>query len=196
MRAGALRAALLAGVASCGWAMPVAANETTTFVYDELGRLVVATSAGTVNNDQAHSLCYDPAGNRQTYKSDSNGATATCSGTPSPTPTPTPTNKPPVANPDALTVAKCGYGEKNVIANDTDPDGNYPLTLTSVSGLRATKISATTIAYEASSTAGSFSIGYVVSDSAGTTANGVLTVTVTTSGSCTQNLAPTSAPGS
>lgn len=81
-----LSAAALAGSA---WG-----TETVAYSYDALGRLVAATSSGSVNNNHARSLCYDPAGNRIQYRSDAAGALATCSGgapAPSPTPTPTPT---------------------------------------------------------------------------------------------------------
>ena len=57
---------------------PGTASETQTFSYDELGRLKAVQYSGTVSNGQAHSLCYDPAGNRTKYKSDSAGALATC----------------------------------------------------------------------------------------------------------------------
>lgn len=54
------------------------ATETQTYTYDELGRLVAVTSSGTINNNQKHSICYDPAGNRTLYKSDSAGIGASC----------------------------------------------------------------------------------------------------------------------
>jgi len=44
------------------------AGETQTYTYDELGRLTAVQYSGTVNNGQAHSLCYVPAGNRTKYK--------------------------------------------------------------------------------------------------------------------------------
>lgn len=54
------------------------ATETQTYTYDELGRLVAVTSTGTINNNQKHSICYDPAGNRTQYRSDSGGVGASC----------------------------------------------------------------------------------------------------------------------
>lgn len=60
------------------------ASETQAFVYDELGRLVSVSSTGTVNNGQKHSICYDAAGNRTQYKSDSAGVGITCTGAPLP----------------------------------------------------------------------------------------------------------------
>lgn len=55
-----------------------AASETQTYSYDELARLTAVQYSGTINNGQAHSLCYDPAGNRTKYKSDAAGIIATC----------------------------------------------------------------------------------------------------------------------
>jgi hypothetical protein len=87
---------------------PLPAGETITYTYDALGRLVKAQSSGSINNNHARSLCYDPAGNRTQMRSDSAGAVASCTGgSPTPTPTPTPTNQPPVANPNSLTAPKC-----------------------------------------------------------------------------------------
>lgn len=43
------------------------ANETITYTYDELGRLVAVSAAGTVNNGQNVSTAFDPAGNRTNY---------------------------------------------------------------------------------------------------------------------------------
>src|SRR3954464_596558 len=54
------------------------AGETTVYSYDALGRLVSATSNGTVNNGLATTIAYDPAGNRQSY----NVATGGRAGTP------------------------------------------------------------------------------------------------------------------
>lgn len=46
---------------------PALANETTTYSYDALGRLVGVASSGTVNNGQAVSVSFDAAGNRTNY---------------------------------------------------------------------------------------------------------------------------------
>jgi YD repeat-containing protein len=69
-----------------------AALDTQTFSYDALGRLVAVQKSGGSTN----SICYDPAGNRSRYKTDSGGTAAPCIGTPvtpsTPAPTPTPKN--------------------------------------------------------------------------------------------------------
>lgn len=59
-------------------AIPGAASETRTFTYDVLGRLVVAKSTGTVNNNQTRSTCYDKVGNRLDYDSNSIGTPPAC----------------------------------------------------------------------------------------------------------------------
>lgn len=58
---------LLALSCGIGLALPAFASETITFTYDELGRLVAATSSGTINNGQSVTAGYDPAGNRTAY---------------------------------------------------------------------------------------------------------------------------------
>lgn len=158
------------------------ANETKSYSYDALGRVIAVQISGAVNSGQAHSLCYDPAGNRTLYKSNSAGALAVCNGTP--TPTPTPTNKPPIANPDTISLAKCRTGSKNVIANDTDPEGNYPLVLTAVNQSWAYVANSTTVSIQAPETNGTYIVTYTVADSLGATAQGSLTLTVSGSQQC------------
>jgi YD repeat-containing protein len=75
--------ALLAAVAaapliSVGAAPPLQAAETKTFTYDALGRIVKVKNTGTVNNNQIRSFCYDAAGNRTEFDSNSSGTPAAC----------------------------------------------------------------------------------------------------------------------
>jgi hypothetical protein len=58
--------------------IPLSAAETIQYSYDELGRLIIAKSTGSVNNNQTHSACFDPAGNRVKYKSNGTGGVASC----------------------------------------------------------------------------------------------------------------------
>src|SRR3546814_5985972 len=114
------------------------AGETITYSYDALGRLVAVQSAGTINNNQAHSICYDPSGNRTQYKSSGTGSIAGCAPTPTPSPTPTPTptptpNTPPIAVNDSKSVTCQQYVTHNLTANDSDLDGDLPLTITALS---------------------------------------------------------------
>lgn len=158
---------------------PAWATETQTYKYDALGRLTSVQSSGSVNNGQAQSSCFDPAGNRTVYKSDSSGALATCNAGPP--------NQPPVANPDATTIPRCGNTYLNVTANDTDPEGNLPLTVigvTPASGLSLGITSSSTILIESTGTAGTRTFTYTVSDSLGATAIGTVTVSVTTANWC------------
>lgn len=159
---------------------PSFANETQAYTYDALGRLVAVQYSGTVNNNQAHSLCYDPAGNRTQYQSSATGALAACAGgAPTPTPTPTPTNQPPTTVNDTGSQAACEIGIYNVLANDTDPEGNYPLSLVSVSGARFSVNSTTELKYNGSTQhGGTATATYTVRDSLGATATGTLTVTI------------------
>lgn len=65
-------------IVAAGLPVHATASETRTYTYDALGRLVAVQSAGTINDGDANSLCYDPAGNRTLYKSSSSGAIAAC----------------------------------------------------------------------------------------------------------------------
>lgn len=76
-----LRTASLALIAMSGGvflAGQATASETKAYTYDPLGRLVVAKSTGSVNNNQTHSICYDAAGNRITYVSNQTGTPPAC----------------------------------------------------------------------------------------------------------------------
>ncbi|MBB5986662.1 hypothetical protein HNP60_002636 [Sphingobium sp. B1D3A] len=153
--------------------------ETQTFSYDALGRLASAQSSGTVNNGQVRSTCFDAAGNRTVYKSDSGGALANCSAGP--------VNQPPVANPDSTTIARCAIVSLNVTANDTDPEGHLPLAVQSVaggSGLSLSIISASTIMVESLGSSGVKTFTYVIADSLGATATGNVTITVSNVNYC------------
>jgi hypothetical protein len=91
-------------------------------------------------------------------------------------------NQPPVANFDNAGSMTCGDTiTYNVVANDTDPDGNYPLSLVSAAGsagLTASVASSTSVQLTGI-TAGTKSFTYVVKDSLNAQANGSGSVTVT-----------------
>ncbi len=156
-------------------------QETANYKYDPLGRLVETTVAGGVRNGQATGVAYDPAGNRCVYAVSGVGGTApspapsSCSGSQTPPP---PSNNPPVAVPNTGSQQRCTTATYNVIANDTDPDGDYPLTLTAVTGLGFSVISSTTVQFISTAQTGAKVGTYTVQDSRGATAQGTLTVTV------------------
>ncbi|MGH6615198.1 hypothetical protein [Sphingomonas sp.] len=80
---------LLAGVACLalvGGAAGALAQETTTYSYDDLGRLTGSVLSGGPNANRQTGTCFDPAGNRVRYAV-TTSAPAVC---PTPTPTPTP----------------------------------------------------------------------------------------------------------
>ena len=58
-----MRQKILAGVALL-FASPANANETVTYTYDALGRLIQASHAGTVNGGLQQSYAHDAADNR------------------------------------------------------------------------------------------------------------------------------------
>lgn len=85
-------------------------------------------------------------------------------------------NQPPVANFDDGGSMSCGDAMIiDVVANDTDPDGNYPLSLVSASG--ASVISSTEVRV-LGTTSGTKSFSYVVQDALNAQATGSGSVTV------------------
>ena len=91
---------------------------------------------------------------------------------------------------DVFSIAQCTAGSFNVIANDTDSDGDYPLTLTSVAGAAvdmgyASVGSSTNVAWAKAGQAGLWVLTYTVTDARGAVATGTFRVTVTGSGSMT-----------
>jgi chitinase len=260
-------------------AVPAAASETVTYVYDPLGRLVQVARSGTVNNGATACYTYDPASNRSnvaarttsiacgagagtgvTFSISSNGAvtegansvfTVTKSGTYANSLTiaygtsdgtavsgsdytttantltflPTDTtktitvptinntlhentetfsvtltnpvgggalatasgtindddavNQPPVTQADSDSLQCNTSATVNLTANDTDPEGNYPLTLTGITGnVDAGIISASSVQVNAG-WPGTFTSTYTVQDSLGNASTGTLTITVT-----------------
>lgn len=102
---------------------------------------------------------------------------------------------------DALTVNKCGYGEVNVTANDSDPEGNVPLTVIDAVNANPTAfkgmpevVSGSTVGFQAreNGATGATSVIYTVQDSLGATSTGTLNITIRTTGTCFQ--APTPKP--
>ena len=156
------------------------ASETVTYTYDALGRLTATSSSGTVNNGVATSVGYDPAGNRSAYT-----VTGAGGGTPPPPPPPPPppSNNPPTPVNDSGAQGRCTTATYNVVQNDTDPDGDYPLEVTQVSGAGFSVFSTTTLQFTSGSPTGAKVGTYTVRDSRGATANATLTVNVS-GGSC------------
>jgi hypothetical protein len=164
----------------------VSSGETITYTYDAKGRLVKVVRTGTVNNNVQTTYTHDKANNRKT-------ATTSGSTNPSQVPPPPPqtTNLPPVANADAVSV-QCNVSvTKNVVANDTDPENNVPLSVQSASTVSGTAFvtiaSSTSLAVTGGTVAGTSQATYVVADSLGATAVGTLNITTTgTAAQCLQ----------
>lgn len=165
-------------LAAAGLALAPAAqaNETITYTYDALGRLVAAQHSGTVNNGRADSLCYDAAGNRALYKSSPAGSMTACATQPPPGPL----NQPPVAVADTMTALRCAVRTANVIANDTDPENDTPLELIGVGPeWDWAYVEDGVVKMTTPNANGYFPITYIVADALGATATGTLHVTVT-----------------
>lgn len=95
-------------------------------------------------------------------------------------------NQPPVANVDQFSIGICTNGEMNPLANDTDPEGNYPLALVSVgtSTLGQAYLTAGKFGFSANGTPGNQNVSYVVQDSLGNRSNGIVLVHVTRGNGC------------
>jgi hypothetical protein len=99
-------------------------------------------------------------------------------------------NQPPVTSPDSGSGTVCTAGPTiNVVANDTDPEGNYPLVVVSViSGDPSMDVSvsgSTSVhAHNGSGVTGTMDATYTVRDSLNATSTGTLSVTWTDNGSC------------
>ncbi len=212
----------------------VQAQEVVTYVYDDLGRLIVTRTSGGARDGQATETRFDPAGNRTNYRV---SGVADASPPPPPVPTPSPPppappppapppptpppppppapppapppppppppppNSPPVTVADSMSIARCGSGEVNVIANDTDPEGNVPLEVIGAANANPARgsayaVSGSTVRYDADlgGATGADSVTYTVRDSLGATATGTISVTIRTAGNCFA--APTPKPSS
>ena len=156
----------------------VNATETVTYSYDAQGRLVQSVISGTVNNGQSSSTTFDAANNRTNY------AVSLSGGTPPPPPPPPPaSNQSPVSVADTMLSVVCGNdGVRNVLGNDTDPDGDLPLSfeLTGGSGINyVSKDGAQSIRFAAPYTRdANYSVSYIITDARGATTTASLALRV------------------
>jgi hypothetical protein len=95
-------------------------------------------------------------------------------------------NNPPTAGTDSITIRACDSRTVNLTSNDTDPEGNYPLTVTSVEDTPVGNIFITSassvgfIAYDAAYGDEADIVSYTVEDSLGASAIGHIYISVTT----------------
>ena len=185
------------------------AAETVTYRYDELGRLIKVSRVAAVNSEANYS--YDSADNRSKVTVGVGGAPPPPPSppppippppsppppspppsppppsppppSPPPPPPPPPGNLPPVTVNNSGEIMKCLVrGTFIVIANDSDPDGNTPLSLAAVSypgGLGTTSVVDTRVRFTPNGAGpGTAVITYTVADNLGATATGTLTLEV------------------
>lgn len=91
------------------------------------------------------------------------------------------TNQPPTAVTDTRNVQRCTITRIDVLDNDSDPEGNYPLTVTSVTGAAiggAWVHNGTSVYYQSTITPGSETLTYYVQDSLGASSSGTVQITV------------------
>jgi len=95
-------------------------------------------------------------------------------------------NQPPTANPDTASVGVCDNVTISPLANDTDPEGNYPLVLVSVghATLGTAGVSGNNVLYGAGGRTGREQITYTVKDSLGATSSGTITITILSGSGC------------
>lgn len=189
----------LVGLLIIPMASPALAQQVEQHDYDALGRLAATDTDGGINNGENRSQCYDPAGNRTFYRSETDGTAANCAAPPAqnlpgsdpppppaPSPTPPSANTPPVATDDAVS-GPCG-GERilNITANDRDAE-NQTLRIISL-----TLVGGPSVIEQASDSSVYISFGggnrastiydYVVADSSGATDTGRITATTSCDG--------------
>ena len=87
---------LLISVSAIALMLPLGARaqEVVTYVYDDLGRLIVTRVSGGARDGQTTGTSFDPAGNRTNHSVSGVGVVS-----PPPPPTPVPTPSPPPAPP-------------------------------------------------------------------------------------------------
>lgn len=91
-------------------------------------------------------------------------------------------NNPPTVGNNSFSALACQEKTVNLTSNDTDPEGNYPLTVTAVdqSYLGYIEIvSASSITFYGTDMSGGDTISYTVEDSLGASANGQISIGVT-----------------
>jgi hypothetical protein len=90
-------------------------------------------------------------------------------------------NNPPTVGNNSFSLWSCQEKTVNLTSNDSDPEGNYPLTVTAVdpSSLGYIEISsASSVTYYAADTAGGETLSYTVQDSLGASATGLISIGV------------------
>lgn len=102
-----------------------------------------------------------------------------------PPPPPPPGNNPPTPVNDSGSMLRCSIKTFTVTTNDTDPDGDYPLTVISVTGNGFSVYSSTQLEVDSTGLASGDFGTYTVQDLRGATATATLTVTIS-GGSCNQ----------
>lgn len=159
-------------------------SDAVTYTYDALGRLVQTSHSGTANTGVNSTYSYDLADNRTNVTvTGGSGSSGDPGG--GGNPGGGGSNQPPVTqNDNGGSVGPCGYKSVNVVANDSDPEGHYPLSLVSIQNVspssrgEAGVESSTNVGFTSYGSAGSVQVTYVVQDSQGATSTGVLTLTV------------------
>lgn len=182
----------LIGLLVIPMANPALAQQVEQHDYDALGRLAATDTDGGINNGENRSQCYDPAGNRTFYRSETDGTAANCAAPPAqslpgsdppppPAPSPTPplANTPPTATDDTAYGPCNGEGIFNITANDRDAENQTlrVISLTPIGGPSVIELASDSsihITFFGRNRASTI-YDYVLSDSSGATDTGRIT---------------------
>lgn len=183
----------LGALTAANFSAAQAQSETDVFTYDSLGRLITTEVTGGTgtNNGDTRTMCYDAMGNRTEVKTREDGSVPACpnqppsqppppSPPPSPPPPPPPSNNPPVAVDDSASGECSSVQFVNLVANDSDPDGDTPLNITSIvknsGGASATLINPNFVEVIFGPQFDISTFTYTLSDPSGATDSATLTV--------------------
>lgn len=157
-----------------------AISGTLTFLFWETSKAVQVTTIddGITEPAEQFSVALSSPSTGATLGTASGSATINASG---------PANLPPVAVGDSMSLGICSTKTINVVANDTDPEGNYPLVVTAVTAgtYGTSSVSGTTsVGYNAFGGIGGEFLTYTVRDSLGATTTGLLAVNIVNGSGC------------
>jgi hypothetical protein len=165
-----------------------AASGTLTFTSAQTSKTVSVTTTNDTTVESAETFT-------MSLSSPTGGSTVGSPGSATATVNDNDGNQAPTPVNDTGSQEKCTTAVYYVTGNDTDPDGDYPLTVTAVSGIGFSVYSSSEVQFTSTQGTGAKVGTYTVQDSLGATANATLTVTVS-GGICGLSAPETEAGGS
>jgi hypothetical protein len=120
------RGIAIAGLLAAAAAGAARASETVTYGYDGLGRLTGTATTGSVNDNAASAIGYDPAGNRKSYEVSGAPGPAPPPGGPAPLGAAPAAVEPAAATPEPAGAGTCAPVEAEPGTEDAAPDEAAP----------------------------------------------------------------------